>query len=101
MTDLGATIIRARDTSLDQYRALASEAETVVADHGAAMCNILFWNTKYIIECFTDDWWSNCFLMLASALGVQHHALVRVNNTTADNIRQRIIQEIDSFRTSP
>ena len=99
MSNLGVRVVRTRETSLDQYRELASEAETVIADHGAAMCNMLFWNTKYIIECFTDDWWTNCFLMLARALGVQRHALVRVNNTTAGNIRQRIIQEMDSFRT--
>jgi hypothetical protein len=80
MNNLGAKVVRTRETSLDQYRELAPEAETVVADHGAAMCNILFWNTKYLIECFKDDWWTNCFLMLARALGVQRHALMRVNN---------------------
>ena len=100
MSNLGVRVVRTRETSLDQYRELAPEAETVIADHGAAMCNMLFWNTKYIIECFTDDWWTNCFLMLARALGVQRHALVRVNNTTADNIKQRIIQELDAFKTS-
>ena len=86
-------------TSLDEYRELAAEAETVVADHGAAMCNLVFWNTKYIIELFTDAWWDNCFLMLATALGVQRHALVRVNNTTRENIRRSIIYHMDSFRS--
>jgi Glycosyltransferase 61 len=100
MSNLGVRVVRTRETSLDQYRELAPEAETVIADHGAAMCNLLFWNTKYIIECFTDDWWTNCFLMLARALGIQCHALVRVSNTAADNIRERIIQEMDSFKAS-
>jgi capsular polysaccharide biosynthesis protein len=99
MKELGATIVRARETSLDQYRELAAEAETVVADHGSAMCNIVFWNTKSIIELFTDDWWNSCFLMLGWAAGVEDYALVRVNNTTPESIGQRIAQHIDSFRS--
>jgi hypothetical protein len=98
MNDLGAKVVRTRETSLDQYRELAGEAETVVADHGSAMCNIVFWNTKNIIELFTDDWWNGCFLLLARAAAVQNYALVRVNNATPETIRQRIIQHLNIFR---
>ena len=99
MRELGATVVRTRETSLDRYRELAGEAETVVADHGGAMCNLLFWNTKYIVELYNDDWWTSCFLMLARGLGVRCYALVRVNDTTLENIGERIIQHIDSFRS--
>ena len=34
MSNLGVRVVRTRETSLDQYRELAPEAETVIADHG-------------------------------------------------------------------
>jgi capsular polysaccharide biosynthesis protein len=95
----GVKIVRARETSLEQYRELASEAETVVADHGAAMCNLIFWNTKHVIELFNKSWWANCFLMLANAMEIQDYALVRVNDRNPEEIVNRVLQHVRQFQS--
>jgi capsular polysaccharide biosynthesis protein len=75
---LGARIVRARDTSQDEFGALAGEAETVIADHGAAMFNMLFWQPKRVIELFSDHFWTSCFLFLGRAMDVPEYRLIRV-----------------------
>ena len=76
---LGVRTVLARQTTQEQYRALADQAETVVADHGAAMFNMLFWNPRRVIELVNGAWWNNCFLFLAQDLGVGDYRLVDVD----------------------
>ncbi len=97
MKELGATVVLARNTTYEEYHALGEEAETVVADHGAAMCNLLLWNTKNAIELISDRWWTSCFLFLAKALGISNYALVRVDNMERSELRRKIIDCLECF----
>jgi hypothetical protein len=97
MTELGARVVLARQTSYEEYLALAEEAETVIADHGSAMCNLLFWNTRNVIELFNEQWWNGCFLFLAKALGIENYALIRVDNIDRSELRCRIIHHLKCF----
>jgi Glycosyltransferase 61 len=97
LAELGAKIVIARDTSYEDYLALAPLAETVIADHGAAMNNLLLWNTQTIIELFSDAWWTSCFLFLGHALGVQNHVLLRGNDCSKQELQQQLTHYLDQF----
>lgn len=99
MEELGAKVVLAQQTTYEEYRALAEEAETVIADHGAAMCNLLFWNTKNVIELFSDQWWTSCFLFLAKALGISNYALIRVDNIEQLELRRKLIHYLKYFNS--
>lgn len=97
LADLGAKIVYTRETCYEDYLAIANEAETVIADHGAAINNLLFWKTKNVIELYTNNWWTNCFLFLSHALGVQNHALVCVDNRDKAALREHLICHLKQF----
>jgi hypothetical protein len=97
MRELGAKVVLTRETTLEQYRELASEAETVVADTGSALYNLIFWKTKHVIELFNDDYWGNAFVLLGHALGIKDYALVKVNHRTPEEIRQQVVRHMRDF----
>ena len=94
MAGLGAKVVLARETSHEQYAALAAEAETVVADHGAAISNLLFWDATTLIELYTEDWWTPYFIFLARAAGVENHALIRVDGLDREGLRRRLVEHL-------
>jgi len=94
MAELGAKIVLTREMSPEEYVALASHAETVVADHGAAIYNLLYWKTQNLIELFSESWWHPCFLSLGNALGLSSHVLINVDNADYNRIRARLISEL-------
>jgi hypothetical protein len=98
VTDLGARVVLARRTTYQDYRALANEAETVIADHGSAMCNLLFWNTRTVLELFNDSWWNGYFLCYGKALGVENYALIRTNGVDESQLRHKIESHLEAFR---
>ena len=53
----GGRVLRTAETSLDDYLAAASAAETVVFDHGSAGYNMIYWRPKRVIELVSDAWW--------------------------------------------
>ena len=90
MEELGVKIVFARDSSLEDYRQLALEAETVVADHGSALYNLLLWQTRNVIELYTNDWWNADFLFLAKALGVTNYALINTDGVTRTELTNKL-----------
>ena len=97
MQELGAKVVFARETTYEDYCALAREAETVVADHGAAMFNLLLWNAKNVIELFSDQRWSHCFLFLTNALKISNHALIKTDDIERSNLRRKLVHHLDKF----
>lgn len=97
MQELGATVVLARETTYDDYCALAAEAETVVADHGAAMFNLLLWNTTNVIELFSNQHWYNCFLFLTDALGISNYALINIDNIEHSELRRKLIYYLERY----
>jgi hypothetical protein len=86
--DLGGHVVEVRDCTFEDFLELASECETVVADHGSAMCNMLLWDTHNVIELFTMDWWNKYFACLAYASGVPNYAAVNIDGCEGDYCRQ-------------
>lgn len=91
----GGMVVRTGEMSYEQTINLAANAETVIADHGAALCNLLFWRPKRVIELVTDNWWNNCFLFLAKAVDVQEFVVLRSDHRTDDEIKRAIGSYLD------
>lgn len=77
VSTLGGRVVYTDGMTRDDFATLASEAETVVADHGAALFNILQWKPRNLVEIVADNWWSRCFVFLGTSCGVSNHAVVR------------------------
>ncbi len=92
--EMGGKVVLTDQTTYDEYEKLGVEAETVVADHGAAMCNIVLWNTKKVIELFTNEWWDDCFLFLSKSLGIEDHILLNIDDAEPSQLRQRLTRLI-------
>ncbi len=96
--DLGGKVVVTEGMMREDFAVLAGEAESVIADHGAAMFNILQWNTRNIIELVTDNWWSKCFVFLGTSCGVANHALVRTDGRSAAELRALLANHLTAFR---
>ena len=96
--DLGGRVVVTEGMTREDFALLADEAETVVADHGAALFNILQWNTRNIIELVTDNWWSKCFVFLATSCGVANHAIVRTDRRSEAELRAILTRHLATFR---
>ncbi|WP_165070298.1 glycosyltransferase 61 family protein [Paludisphaera rhizosphaerae] len=97
---LGGRVVMARETSLDEYIRLAEHAETVVADHGSAICNILYWKPKRVVELFSTAWWNPYFLFFAHAHGVPSYRLMNIDDDShlserlAEALKARSLQSV-------
>jgi len=90
MTAAGVSIIRTAGCSLEEYLAAAGNAETVFADHGSAMYNLVYWQTKRVVELHSPDYWDGSFLMFADGLGIHDYHVWMVGETmTVDALRDR------------
>ena len=90
--DLGGRVVRTEGLHQGDFVNLASDAETVVADHGAAMFNLLLWNTKNVVEIAAEDWWTSCFLALSKALGIESHTVLRPALHSPEELRALLQQ---------
>ncbi|MEL6799003.1 MAG: glycosyltransferase 61 family protein [Pseudomonadota bacterium] len=88
--ELGGQTIWTGDKGLDDYVALASEADIVIADHGAALLNMMAWHPRVVIEIFDDAWWSRCFVFLSQACGVDYHGALRTKGRSEDELRHLV-----------
>ncbi len=90
VNEMGGRVVFTNRTSIDEYRSLAAEAETVLADHGAAMCNLVFWNTQRVIEFFSDSWWTPYYIFYCNALGIADHSLVCIDGINKEKLKAKI-----------
>ncbi len=69
----GFEIIQPENLSVAQQACMFSEAEFIVAPHGAGLTNIVFCqpDTK-VIDIFSPDWVNPCFYRLASHLNLKY-----------------------------
>jgi hypothetical protein len=98
VADLGGKTIVTEGMKREDFALLADEAETVIADHGAALFNMLQWNTRHLIELVTDNWWSKCFVFLATSCGVANHAIVRTDGRGEADLRAVLTHHLAAFR---
>ena len=81
----GRVVLTGRTTS-NEFRSLAAEAETVIADHGAAVFNLLEWNTRHVVEIAANNWWSSCFVFLSASLGADSHGVIAADQHPGDQL---------------
>ena len=96
--DLGGDVVRTEGMSFADFGRLASRADTVVADHGAALFNLLQWRTRSVVELVADDWWITCFLAFSKASGVERHVVLRPTLHDDDALTARIASTIEADR---
>lgn len=100
--ELGGMVVDTGGMTRRDFLALESQAETVIADHGAAMFNIVNWKVRNLVELVTDNWWSRCFVFLSAACGCENHVVVRCDPRTDDELRDEIVRLVRGFRqTAP
>ncbi len=95
--ELGGTVAETAAMSFDDYAALSGVAETVIADHGAAMFNLMQWHSRNVVEIVTDTWWSPCFVFLSRACGARHTVLRSGIGSDAD-LKARIGEVVSHLR---
>lgn len=91
----GGTVLRTRETGLEEYIASASIAETVLLDHGSAGYNMAFWSPRRVIEFASDHWWLAAFLMFADAMGVKDYTVLRSDNGSPDDVAAKTAAVLD------
>lgn len=95
----GRTLLTARLSPQD-YIDAGDFVETVVADHGSAMVNLLFWNCRNVIEVATDGWWGPGMMSLARSCGVRNYAIVKLGDEPTGDLR-RIEAWVRRFQSDP
>lgn len=88
--ELGGKVITTGDYGHEDFLALADTAETVIADHGAAMFNLLYWRSKSVIELVPDNWWDGCFVFLSAAVKVRLHETLNFSDLDKQALKARI-----------
>jgi hypothetical protein len=101
VTSLGGKVIKTANMTFSDFSDLAGEAETVIGDHGAALFNILQWETRNLIEIVTDNWWSRCFVFLGASCGVANHAVVRCDGRSEAELHDLLAGHLTSFGAEP
>lgn len=86
----GGQVVETEGMVLEDFLRLAGEAETVVADHGAAMFNMLLWNPVQVVEIVPDDWWSTCFVLLSQHLKVRRHIILNAGHYAPLSLQSRL-----------
>lgn len=90
MRKLGAQVIHCREWRYDDYHRLASEAETVVADLGSATFNLVQWNSRRLIQLFSNRWWDGWGLFVARGVGISDISMVCVDDIDAGGLEQKL-----------
>jgi capsular polysaccharide biosynthesis protein len=91
---LGGKVIRTATAEKDEYLTLSIAADIVIADHGGAMMNLIFWRPRVIIEIVERGFWNNCFVFLAAACGAEYYAVIISTGRTQREIEDLILQHI-------
>ena len=94
MAAAGVKVVRTLGVTVDQYIDLATSAETVFADHGSALYNMMYWKTRRIVELFTPNYWDSAFLFLADALGIKDYQLWQIDDQTSVHALTRRIASL-------
>lgn len=99
MDEIDARIIDTDEMSFDGWLALGEEADIVIAEHGAALFNMMFWRPRCVIELFSGRWWNNSFLFVGEAVGVERHFLFNTDGLDRSAIARRIKSALAAFES--
>ena len=81
MHSAGVKVVRTSGLGPEDYRQLAPLAETLFFDHGSAGDNMIFWQTRRVVELFgpAPNYWDPSFLFLADCLGIRDYHLWEIS----------------------
>lgn len=88
--ELGGKVVHTGSLGYDDFMALADDAETVIADHGAAMFNLVGWQTRSVIELAAENWWDGCFVFLSAALKIKRHEVLNFKDLDKPALKARV-----------
>lgn len=82
----GFELIASEKYTVDDQIRLFSEAETIVAPHGAGLANMIYSNRPKIIELFPADRWNiGYFLALTNSIGGTHVPIISAPQNDTDD----------------
>lgn len=93
VVELGGRVLRTAKATINDYAALAADAETVIFDHGSASYNAIGWPVQRFVEIVSDNWWNNAFLMMANALDIHDYTIIR-GDLGEDQIRGQLAKAL-------
>ncbi|MEO8315185.1 MAG: hypothetical protein ABI645_10355 [Pseudomonadota bacterium] len=98
---LGGMVVRADTLSPQHAETLADNVETVIADAGSGLLNIMYWKPRNIIELVVDNWWVNVDLFVADACGVKNFALINIDHLSVPQVEATVLACLDTFGCRP
>jgi len=101
VANLGGNIFRTKNMSADDFMSVGALADIVIADHGAALFNMIHWRPRAVIELVTTDWWCNCFCFLSSACAVEYHGIINIENKSDNELLESINNHINYIDVAP
>jgi hypothetical protein len=92
LQNAGFKIIYPEEMSLKDQIKVFSQANTIVAPHGAGLSNMI-WRTGdcHIVEIFTPEWLNDCYARLAVQLGFNYNYVSAHDGTEASETVRRIL----------
>jgi capsular polysaccharide biosynthesis protein len=77
VSEFGGEVLATGASDIERFKSVGRHAETVVADHGSALYNLIHWRTARVVELASDAWWNNAFLFYADTLGIADYTIIR------------------------
>ncbi len=96
----GVKVVRTSGLGPEEYQKLAGDAETVFFDHGSAGDNLMYWQTRRVVEFVgpAPNYWDPSFLFLSDCLDIHDYHIWQIGpETTVENLSARI----EALRSEP
>jgi hypothetical protein len=94
VSSLSGKIIRTAIASDEDYAAAAEDVETVIADFGSAILNLINWNVKRLIIIYSPDWLDVAPFFLCKALNIVEIHLIDHTRYESNKMKDRIVESI-------
>lgn len=97
---LGGRVVRTKDTRFDEYIGMGLDAETVIADHGSAQCNLAWFGTKKVIE-IQSTHKNMYFVTLSASAGVMQRFVIDSNGKNESQLQAAVTKAVDRGHPLP
>ncbi|MEO9827668.1 MAG: hypothetical protein ABJF50_25000 [Paracoccaceae bacterium] len=87
---LGGHVCDTRYATPEDYEKISSNVETVIADQGSAIFNVVRWNSKHVIELTNRNWWHNSSLFFSKSSGVVNYSVISIDKLNYKDIEEKI-----------
>jgi len=98
LSEFGFTRIYLEDYNLATQISLLSNAEIIVAPHGAGLTNLVWCNsTARVLEIFSPNYINICFWAIANQIGMEYFYLIGDNEKAPDYLSRSNFNKEDIF----